>query len=55
MNLPAKHHPVLELFHPAVSTWFRRHFATVTDAQAQAWPLIHAGQSDCPACINGQG
>lgn len=55
MNLPAKHHPVLELFHPAVSTWFRRHFATVTDAQAQAWPLIHAGQSMLLAAPTGSG
>ena len=55
MNLPAKHHPVLELFHPAVRTWFRRHFATVTDAQAQAWPLIHAGQSMLLAAPTGSG
>lgn len=55
MNLPAKHHPVLELFHPAVRTWFRRHFATVTEAQAQAWPLIHAGQSMLLAAPTGSG
>ncbi|MDZ3995752.1 DEAD/DEAH box helicase [Pseudomonas sp. Teo4] len=55
MNLPAHQHPVLELFHPAVGTWFRRHFATVTDAQAQAWPLIHAGQSMLLAAPTGSG
>ncbi|KIY38673.1 ATP-dependent DNA helicase [Pseudomonas sp. 10-1B] len=55
MNLPAKHHPVLELFHPAVRTWFRRHFATVTEAQAQAWPLIHTGQSMLLAAPTGSG
>ncbi|WP_449431439.1 DEAD/DEAH box helicase [Pseudomonas putida] len=55
MNLPATHHPVLELFHPAVSTWFGRHFATVTAAQARAWPLIHAGQSMLLAAPTGSG
>lgn len=55
MNLPAQQHPVLALFHPAVGTWFRRHFATVTDAQARAWPLIHAGQSMLLAAPTGSG
>jgi len=55
MNLPAQQHPVLELFHPAVRTWFGRHFATVTDAQAQAWPLVHGGQSMLLAAPTGSG
>ena len=55
MNLPAQHHPVLDLFHPAVGTWFRQHFATVTDAQARAWPLIHGGQSMLLAAPTGSG
>lgn len=55
MNLPAQHHPVLDLFHPAIGAWFRRHFATVTDAQARAWPLIHAGQSMLLAAPTGSG
>ncbi|MFJ4432111.1 DEAD/DEAH box helicase [Pseudomonas sp. NPDC089395] len=55
MNLPAHQHPVLELFHPAVGAWFRRQFATVTDAQARAWPLIHAGQSMLLAAPTGSG
>ena len=55
MNLPAQQHPVLALFHPAVGTWFRRHFATVTDAQARAWPLIHGGQSMLLAAPTGSG
>ncbi|USS55041.1 DEAD/DEAH box helicase [Pseudomonas kermanshahensis] len=55
MNLPAQQHPVLALFHPAVGTWFRRHFATVTDAQARAWPLIHAGRSMLLAAPTGSG
>jgi len=55
MNLPAQHHPVLDLFHPAVGSWFRQHFATVTDAQARAWPLIHGGQSMLLAAPTGSG
>ncbi|MCO7634553.1 DEAD/DEAH box helicase [Pseudomonas guariconensis] len=55
MNLPAQHHPVLELFHPAVGAWFGQQFATVTDAQARAWPLIHAGQSMLLAAPTGSG
>lgn len=55
MNLPAHQHPVLKLFHLAVGTWFRRRFATVTDAQAQAWPLIHAGRSMLLAAPTGSG
>ena len=55
MNLPAQHHPVLDLFHPAIGAWFRQHFATVTDAQARAWPLIHAGQSMLLAAPTGSG
>lgn len=55
MNLPAKHHPVLDLFHPAVGAWFQQRFATVTSAQAQAWPLIHGGQSMLLAAPTGSG
>ncbi|MEX5352437.1 DEAD/DEAH box helicase [Pseudomonas juntendi] len=55
MNLPAQQHPVLDLFHPAIGAWFRQHFATVTDAQARAWPLIHAGQSMLLAAPTGSG
>ncbi|AUY36056.1 DEAD/DEAH box helicase [Pseudomonas sp. PONIH3] len=55
MNLPAPLHPVLDLFHPAVATWFRQSFATVTEAQAGAWPLIHAGQSMLLAAPTGSG
>ncbi|BDU09690.1 ATP-dependent DNA helicase [Pseudomonas sp. RtIB026] len=55
MNLPAHQHPVLGLFHPAVATWFRQRFATVTEAQAGAWPLIHAGQSMLLAAPTGSG
>ncbi|RZI79696.1 MAG: DEAD/DEAH box helicase, partial [Pseudomonas sp.] len=55
MNLPTSQHPALALFHPAVSSWFRQRFATVTDAQARAWPLIHAGQSVLLTAPTGSG
>ena len=55
MNLPAPQHPVLGLFHPAVATWFHQRFATVTEAQAGAWPLIHGGQSMLLAAPTGSG
>ena len=55
MNLPARNHPVLDAFHPAVRAWFRRRFATVTAAQAQAWPLIQAGESLLVAAPTGSG
>ena len=55
MNLPAHNHPVLDIFHPAVRHWFRRHFPTVTAAQAQAWPLIRNGESLLVAAPTGSG
>ena len=55
MNLPALDHPALDAFHPAVRAWFRRSFATVTAAQARAWPLIQAGQSLLVAAPTGSG
>ncbi len=55
MNLPALDHPVLDAFHPAVRSWFRRSFATVTAAQARAWPLIQAGRSLLVAAPTGSG
>ncbi|TDF81679.1 DEAD/DEAH box helicase [Pseudomonas sp. H9] len=55
MNLPALNHPELDAFHPAVRTWFQRRFPSVTAAQAQAWPLIRAGQSLLVAAPTGSG
>ncbi|MFD2644664.1 DEAD/DEAH box helicase [Pseudomonas japonica] len=55
MNLPALDHPVLDAFHPALRAWFRCRFATVTSAQARAWPLIHAGESLLVAAPTGSG
>ncbi|MGZ9032221.1 MAG: hypothetical protein ACXW2G_12655 [Burkholderiaceae bacterium] len=34
----------IALFHPAVDTWFSKHFAEPTEPQARAWPLIQAGR-----------
>ncbi|WP_010221011.1 DEAD/DEAH box helicase [Pseudomonas donghuensis] len=55
MNLPARKHPELDAFHPAVRTWFQRQFPTVTAAQARAWPLIRSGQSLLVAAPTGSG
>ncbi|MFK0089368.1 DEAD/DEAH box helicase [Pseudomonas sp. NPDC090755] len=55
MNLPALNHPALDAFHPAVRAWFQRRFATVTAAQARAWPLIRRGQSLLVAAPTGSG
>ena len=43
------------VFHPAVDTWFRRHFPAATEPQAQAWPLLHAGQHVLIAAPTGSG
>ncbi|MET1027259.1 MAG: DEAD/DEAH box helicase [Dongiaceae bacterium] len=45
----------LDLFHPAVSDWFTRHFPTPTPAQAQAWPAIKAGEHTLIAAPTGSG
>lgn len=42
-------------FHPAVSTWFRSTFPSVTAAQAQAWPLIRQRRSTLIAAPTGSG
>ncbi|MBD8622313.1 DEAD/DEAH box helicase [Pseudomonas sp. CFBP 13727] len=55
MNLPAQLDSALANFHPAVSAWFRRQFAAVTPAQAQAWPLIQQGHSTLIAAPTGSG
>src|SRR6202047_4470311 len=43
------------LFHPAVSAWFDRSFATPTAAQAAAWPAIQAGRHVLIAAPTGSG
>ncbi|MGC5704080.1 DEAD/DEAH box helicase [Pseudomonas sp. NFXW11] len=55
MNLAQSVDPVLDGFHPAVRAWFKRTFATVTTAQARAWPLIAQGRSTLVAAPTGSG
>jgi ATP-dependent Lhr-like helicase len=42
-------------FHPAVDAWFRRHFASPTEAQSRAWPLIQSGRHVLIAAPTGSG
>ena len=46
---------VLDAFHPAVANWFRRTYATPTEPQAQAWPLIQSGRHVLIAAPTGSG
>ncbi|WP_407311696.1 DEAD/DEAH box helicase [Pseudomonas sp. nanlin1] len=55
MNAPAPAQAALNAFHPAVRAWFAARFASVTAAQAQAWPLIKARQSTLIAAPTGSG
>jgi ATP-dependent Lhr-like helicase len=45
----------LNLFHPAVSTWFEKRFGSPTEPQARAWPEIHAGRNTLIAAPTGSG
>jgi ATP-dependent Lhr-like helicase len=45
----------LSLFHPAVSTWFRRAFDAPTEAQHKAWPAILAARDVLIAAPTGSG
>ena len=45
----------MNLFHPAVDSWFRAAFARPTDAQARAWPAIQAGRDVVVAAPTGSG
>jgi ATP-dependent Lhr-like helicase len=50
--------PPVELwqdFHPAVAAWFSSSFASATEAQRQAWPLIRAGRPTLVAAPTGSG
>ncbi|MHC8368789.1 DEAD/DEAH box helicase [Pseudomonas sp. ZT5P21] len=55
MNLPIPADSALNGFHPAVSAWFSNTFATVTAAQARAWPLIRQHRSTLVAAPTGSG
>ena len=46
---------VLFAFHPAVRTWFTRHFKAPTDAQAAGWPIIQTGRDVLIAAPTGSG
>lgn len=45
----------LELFHPAVSAWFRREMGTPTAPQEQGWPLIAGGSNTLILAPTGSG
>ena len=45
----------LNLFHPAVATWFRGAFAAPSPAQREAWPAIKAGSHTLIAAPTGSG
>jgi ATP-dependent Lhr-like helicase len=45
----------LDLFHPAVGTWFSGRFGAPTDPQTQAWPSIRAGRHTLIAAPTGSG
>jgi ATP-dependent Lhr-like helicase len=42
-------------FHPAVAAWFAGTFASATEAQLRAWPLIRSGQATLVAAPTGSG
>ncbi|HZP94210.1 MAG TPA: DEAD/DEAH box helicase [Burkholderiales bacterium] len=46
---------VLERFHPAVAAWFRRTYATPTEPQILAWPVIQSGRHVLIAAPTGSG
>jgi ATP-dependent helicase Lhr and Lhr-like helicase len=45
----------LEIFHPAVASWFRKSFPDATEPQAQAWPVIKQHQNTLIAAPTGSG
>jgi ATP-dependent Lhr-like helicase len=45
----------LEDFHPLVRDWFCGRFGTPTEAQAQGWPAIRAGEDTLIAAPTGSG
>jgi ATP-dependent Lhr-like helicase len=46
---------MVELFHPAVRTWFERTFGPPTPAQSEAWPAISRGRHTVIAAPTGSG
>ena len=47
--------PSLDLFHPLIAGWFEDRLGTPTDVQAQAWPLIAAGEHVLVTAPTGSG
>ena len=45
----------LAAFHPVVRDWFERRFQRPTDAQAEGWPRILAGETTLVAAPTGSG
>jgi ATP-dependent Lhr-like helicase len=45
----------VDIFHPAVATWFERTFSAPTAAQARAWPAILSGCHTLIAAPTGSG
>ncbi len=46
---------VLDSFHPAVASWFRRTYTAPTEPQIQAWPAISSGNNALIAAPTGSG
>lgn len=42
-------------FHPAVAEWFGKHFDSISEVQALAWPAIQAGHNTLIAAPTGSG
>src|SRR4029453_9367846 len=45
----------LELFHPAVASWFSKTFPSATTPQQQAWPAIQDKRNSLIAAPTGSG
>lgn len=45
----------LEIFHPAVASWFAKAFPAATEAQQQAWPAIKSRSNTLIAAPTGSG
>lgn len=45
----------LDLFHPAVSTWFRRTYGEATPPQVHGWPAIQRGENTLILSPTGSG
>src|SRR5687767_4829331 len=45
----------LDVFHPAVASWFRKQFPCPTEPQSRAWPSIQARKHTLIAAPTGSG